>query len=346
MTKARRFPPESSSDSEETLKTDLLDRRLIQALAINGRASFRQLAAVLGASEQTIARRYRRLRESGAVRVVVLPDPTRFPHHWLLRVQVQPAAAVAFSKAIARRSDVAWVELIAGGTEVTFMTRARTIRERDYLLLERLPAARQVVPVRALAILHRFRGGPEGDWRDLEDPLDERQVAALAPRRSSQVRPAVPGPEDATLLEALARDGRAGFAALAAESGDTEARIGRRVEALLAGGEVVVDVEVAAGLLGHRTGAWLWLTVAPSALQRVGDELAAHPEVPFAAAVSGSANLCVGISTADTGTLYRYLTDVLGKIEEVQSVEVTPILRSFKQAGTLVEGLRLPAAAS
>jgi hypothetical protein len=35
----------------------------------------------------------------------------------------------------------------------------------------------------------------------------------------------------------------------------------------------------------------LWLAVAPDRLVAAGEALAAHPEVPFAAAVTGSANL-------------------------------------------------------
>jgi DNA-binding transcriptional regulator YhcF (GntR family) len=41
---------------------DDLDRALIHALHIDGRAPFHRMAAALGVSPQTVARRYRRLR--------------------------------------------------------------------------------------------------------------------------------------------------------------------------------------------------------------------------------------------------------------------------------------------
>jgi DNA-binding Lrp family transcriptional regulator len=332
-----------SVQAAETLTMDRLDRQLVQALAIDGRASFRRLAEVLGASEQTVARRYRRLREAGAVRVLVLPDPRRFDQNWLVRVQVRPPTAVAFAEAVARREDVAWVGITAGGAEVTFAARARTEHERDALLLERLPRSRQVLGVSAAAVLHAFTGGPETEWRGLDDPLDETQVAALAKGRSRGDGGPDPSPQDAPLLAALARDGRASYAALAAETGDTEARIARRVEALLAGGALIVDVDVANALLGYSTSAWLWLTVAPGALEEVGRTLVTHPEVPFAAAVSGPANLVASVITRDTAALYAYLTGRIGAIDAVRSIELVPILRRFKQAGTFLEGPRLPA---
>ena len=41
---------------------DDLDRRLLHALHLDGRVSFRTLAAVLGVSDQTVSRRYSALR--------------------------------------------------------------------------------------------------------------------------------------------------------------------------------------------------------------------------------------------------------------------------------------------
>ena len=56
----------------DTLTIDDLDRQLAQCLGVDGRASFSQLAVVLGVSDQTVARRYRRLRSAGVMRVVGL----------------------------------------------------------------------------------------------------------------------------------------------------------------------------------------------------------------------------------------------------------------------------------
>ena len=70
------------SDMTEMVRTtvplfplDAVDRRLLHALGVDGRASFRLIASVIGVSEQTAARRYRRLRDAGVVRVLMLPAP-------------------------------------------------------------------------------------------------------------------------------------------------------------------------------------------------------------------------------------------------------------------------------
>ncbi|MCW2508709.1 MAG: Transcriptional regulator, AsnC family, partial [Modestobacter sp.] len=49
---------------------DAIDRRIVHAMQTDGRAPFSRLATVLGVSEQTVARRWRRLRADGVVRVL------------------------------------------------------------------------------------------------------------------------------------------------------------------------------------------------------------------------------------------------------------------------------------
>ena len=60
--------------SVKTSQLDEVDRQLVHALMLAPRASFRQLAGVLGVSDQTVARRYRRLAETAGLRVYGLID--------------------------------------------------------------------------------------------------------------------------------------------------------------------------------------------------------------------------------------------------------------------------------
>lgn len=332
-------------DTAETITLDRLDRQLFHALSVDGRTPFRRIAAVLGSSEQTIARRYRRLREAGVLRVVVLPDPRRFAHNWWLRIQMRPAATLPFAEALARRPDVSWVTLTSGGTEIICAVRARTSEQRDALLLERLPRSSHVLGLSASAVLHVFADGPESEWRGLADPLTAAQTAQLDRDRGARRQPVEgpdPTPEDEPLLALLARDGRASHAALAAATGWSEVRVGRRVNELLDGGALIVDIELARQPLGFATSAMLSLTVDPGALDHVGRTLSRHPEVPFAGAVTGRANLLVSVICRDNADLYRYLTERLGAIEGIRDVEVSLELRRLKQAGTPMVGDRLP----
>jgi DNA-binding Lrp family transcriptional regulator len=93
--------------------------------------------------------------------------------------------------------------------------------------------------------------------------------------------------------------------------------------------------------VGYPTSAYLWLSVAPGQLQATGAALAEHDEVPFAAAISGPANLVASVACRSLEHLYDYVTTKLGALRGVQSVEVSPVLRRIKQAGALMDGDRL-----
>jgi len=80
----------------------------------------------------------------------------------------------------------------------------------------------------------------------------------------------------------------------------------------------------------------------PPHLDAVGREVAEHEETAFVAAISGTANLCVSLVCRDGDDLYGYVTAKLGAIEGIGHVEISPVLRRVKQAGTIMDGIRLP----
>ncbi|MDO8188899.1 Lrp/AsnC family transcriptional regulator [Conexibacter sp. JD483] len=326
---------------------DALDRRIIHALIRDGRQPFRRVATALGCSEQTVARRYRRLREAGVVRVIVIRDPRRALENGFLRIRTKPGAARAIATALARRDDVSWLTLEAGGAELTCSLRADDPRDRDALVIERLPQVGHVTDVTFASLLHIFAASG-GRRPPFGDTLDAAEEAALGPARA---RPGgfagIAGetllePGDEPLLRLLARDGRSSYAALAAATGRSEAAVGRRVELLLERGALFVSTEVAKAPLGLRTLATLWLTVAPADLVAVGEELARHVEVEFVGAISGAANLVVSLACRDNAGLYRYLTGPLAAVTGVDRCEVVVAGARLKQAGTVMDGDRLP----
>ncbi|MFF7093919.1 Lrp/AsnC family transcriptional regulator [Streptomyces rubradiris] len=311
---------------------DLLDLRLLSALEVDGRAPFSRIAAVLGVSDRTVARRYRRLCAEGGLRVVVLRDAARLGEdQWMLRLRCAPDSAAVIADALARRPDTYWIGLCSGGTEIACITRPRSPGDHDDLLLGKLPRTPSVVEIRAQQLLHRFYGGPVG-WLPRFRALDADQIAALRP---DPPEPA-PGPlrlepGDAPLLAVLERDGRAGYPELQRATGRSESALRRRVSALIASGAVYVDAEYDTAVLGFPKTAMLWITTSPGALDSVGRTLAGHDEVAFASATAGPSQLVVTVVVRDTAALYAYISGPLGRLEGVRHVEVTPILRGVKQ---------------
>ena len=121
----------------------------------------------------------------------------------------------------------------------------------------------------------------------------------------------------------------------------SEGRAARRLAALLGGGLLYLDVDLSAPLLGFTAQATLWLTVSPANLDQAGRALRGHPQVAFAAAVSGPSNLIASVTCRDLDELYRFATTGVGAIAGVQAMEISPVVRHVKQAGAIRSGNRL-----
>ena len=328
---------------------DSLDRQLVHALHIDGRAPFSRIAEVLGVSDQTVARRYSKLRQAGTLRVLGRLNARRLGHvEWVIRLQCAPGSSGAIAQALARREDTHWVRLASGGTEVVCNVRADSEANRDALLLDRLPATRPVTAISAYCVIHTYFGGPTG-WRGAASALSEEQAARLAapdgaappdgPAADSapaeRRAPVEPEEADRVLLAELARDGRAGYAALAAATGWHEATVRRRIAALRAGGGLYFDIDIDDRALGYASPALLWITVDPTRLATAGRALAEHPEVSFAAATTGPTNLLASVLCPDVYALYDYLADRIGLLPGIRAVETAPIIRTVKRAGAV-----------
>jgi DNA-binding Lrp family transcriptional regulator len=109
----------------------------------------------------------------------------------------------------------------------------------------------------------------------------------------------------------------------------------RRIEELRRSGLLHFEADLDSRLLGANLQATLWLTVEPVQVDAAGRALAEHPEVPFAAATTGPANVVVTALFRDSRHLYEYLTGPLAALPGVRSVETAPIIRTLKRTGSV-----------
>ncbi|MCE7005812.1 AsnC family transcriptional regulator [Kibdelosporangium philippinense] len=318
------------------MELDETDMALVHALNIDGRAPFSKIAEVLGLSDQTVARRYRRLRASSAVRVVGQTSPWRVGHvRWYIRIKCAPATALPVASALARRSDTYWVRMFSGGTEIGCVAQSHTAEHTDALLLQQLPKTPRVNEVTAHSLLHVFFGGP-AEHLGLLDILTRDQVEQLRPRIHPTDEVFTLDDADHRMLAVLEQDGRAGFMELAKATGWSESTVRRRLDHLRAAGALFYDVDMDIQLLGFTCEAMMWMSVPPAEIADVGTALAAHPEVAFVAATTGTANLIASVICRDVPAFYRYLTTKVAALKAVNHIETAPVIRTVKRGATLV----------
>ncbi len=312
-------------------EVDELDLKLIQALQLDGRAPASRIAVVLGVSDQTVARRIRKLRMTANLRVVGVVDETRLGGSgWIVRLCCAPGVADQVAAALARRQDTSYVALVSGGAEVICLMKPRDRRERDELLLDRLRRTPRVTSVSASCLLHHYFDGSRGTVSKIAVLTPEQKGALRPPAVRSATDYPVLDAADETLLAALSQDGRATLAELRSVSDLSEDQVRRRLEHLRRNGVLYFDVQFDLAPFGREVTALLWLTVAPSALGQVGKALAEHGQVTCAAAVSGRANIFACAYFRKVNEFYDYLSEQIGVLEGVHQVETDVELRRVK----------------
>jgi len=310
----------------DSVVLDDVDRGLLHALQLDGRVPFARVADVLGVSETTVARRYKRLRSVAGLRVVGAVNGVLFGRSaWTLRLRCTPDVALPLARALAKRPDVSWVHVMSGGAEIS--CHAQLPPGDETLLLEKLPRSGRVLGVSAHSVLSAFT--LPSDWSGMRW-LDDDQVARLRPTESRTARIEVDG-SDQVLLELLAGDGRMPCSELAGRANLAESTVRRRLDVLRHNGVVSFQVDIPAAVLGFDTQARLWMTVPPHAMTEVGRRLAEHEETSFVAATTGPTNLVAVVACRDSGEFYRYLTERVGALREITSLETAVLMRTVKQ---------------
>jgi len=322
----------------ESISLDLLDRRIIHALYLDPRAPFSRLAEVLGSSEATVSRRYRRLFDDRILRVVGQLDSQRFGQYdWAVRIRCAPGSAPTVATKLAQHPDTSWVQLTSGGTEIFSLIHSRDGEQRTPLLLSQLSVGRQVVDYEAYCLLHLFATGLSAPpWPSDLSPGEIAQLHSSARDRPSIDRPkARVQDSDWPLVQALADDGRASYRQLAARTHWHESTVRRRVEELIAAGVLFFDLDLASDAFGIRSQALLWMSVAPRNLRDIGQALASRPEFPFVAATTGSTNLVAALVCPDDRSLYEYLTGEMTALDALTHVETAPVMQFVKMHATI-----------
>jgi DNA-binding Lrp family transcriptional regulator len=308
---------------------DDLDRLIVQALHVDGRAPWSRIAAVLGVSDQTVARRYARMRAAGACKVMGLVDSYgggEVP--WLVRLRCSPNASTPLAEALARRDDTAWIRLTSGGTEIVCQAKTRA---GNSALLQQLPRTPRVEQISAHCLLYRYIGGATSPISKLGG-LSAGQVDALGPVTAESGSAGI-ADRDTPLLAALARDGRAELRQIAAEAGMPVRTVSARINELRSSGALYFDIDYDPRLFPmFAAQTLLWLSVKPAALHTAGRMLSEDPQIAFAAAITGPTNLHATVSCPDMPATYRYLTERVASLPGIHSIETAPIMRQIKRA--------------
>ena len=307
---------------------DPLSTRIIGALQVDGRASWRRIAEVLGEPVRTVARRGAALLEDRTVQVVGLANTA--PTH-IVRVRCRPAAIGSVAEALSARNDTAFVYAVGQAPELV----AEVMTSYDdvaALVLDELPLLDGVEEVRLGSALAYYRTVAE--WSP--GLLTAAETAALDAGHApwAPVHPTDLELDDAdrALVDALVKDGRIPLQDVATLLSWSDATARRRIEQLLVRGVLRIRAVVEPAVVGLPVETLVWIRVNPARVDELGRALSESPWVRYCAFLAGDEQLLVDITTPDIGALRTVLTDEAW-IGGADRVVATPLLRAYKRGG-------------
>ena len=163
-------------------------------------------------------------------------------------------------------------------------------------------------------------------------PDAEATVGAVGQNGTPSAGALLDGPNRA-IIEALQRDGRQPYGAIAEAVGLSEAAVRRRVQRLRETGIMQIVAVTDPLQLGFTRQAMVGLTVEGD-VRRVADKLIAMPEVDYVVMCAGSFDLLAEIVCEDDEALLHVLNDSVRSIPGVRSTETFLYLKLAKQTYT------------
>lgn len=327
-------------DMQPTSTVPTLDRAIIAALQLNGRASWQEIARHVGAEPRTVMRRGARLEESGLLRVIGVVDVLRcgLGVPVLVRYRCRPGTAPVVAAALAARPQMRFVACAAGSTDVIAEMVVPDYPRLDEVMAADLASLPQVVETESLPVMHTFTSAH--DW----DPgvLDEEAVRQLRPAAGTppfegrfwERAPESLDEVDLRIVEVLGESGRLPYKDIAQRAGCGERTAARRVESLVERGCLRFRTLAEPEVLGYHLEFMLWLSVDPGQLDRAGNVLTGQPSTKYLSATTGRYNLAGQIVLGHYGELYTYTTDVVGSLPGLHGADITLQTRTLKRAWT------------
>jgi DNA-binding Lrp family transcriptional regulator len=160
-----------------SIQLDVLDRRIVAALQVNARATWRQIAAAVGSTESTVKRRAGRLIEAGAMRITAFTDTLGPGFPVLVQFTCRFNSPAEVARRLAERDDVRFVALVTGPFDVVAEMIVPSSRHLAEIILRELPTIPGITGTTTETVLRTFKRSYDwscdvlGDgWTHLKPP--------------------------------------------------------------------------------------------------------------------------------------------------------------------------------
>lgn len=269
---------------------DRIDRRLLHALQIEPRATWSELAPVVGVDAATLGRRWERLRANGVAWVT--GHSTRGMVA-LVEIECAPASLEAAADALSRDAHMYVLDDTSGARDLLATIRGDnlgSLAEHIATTMARIPGIRAA---RTHLVTDVLIDG--GSWR-LRELTEEESERVPRPRPPRARAPRSVGAEvRAAILQEVWLDGRVSVSAIAQRHELSAQRIADGLAVLRETGELVFRADIAREVSAWPIYAWYFVEAPARTIEAARQAIAAVPEIRLAVTASSRYNLILAV---------------------------------------------------
>jgi DNA-binding Lrp family transcriptional regulator len=314
-----------------TSRMEPIDARIVAAVQADPRASYAQLATTVGVSESTVMRRLQRLRSSGEFIVTGTIDAQRcgLGQPVLVQLRTEPGSTVRVAQTVAARTDVRFLAIVTGRTNIVCQLMVRDRHHLATTLLHELSRIDGITSISTAAVLRTYKTRDE--WSQVllpgppptAEPQSKPGAGLKAPKMDHL---------DMALINALGEDGRRSYVDLANELGLSESAVARRLSLLLAGKRLSLVALVNPLALGFEVEVFLGLRVDLGAAETVATMLSRRSEIRYVSVTAGYSDIACEAVLRDNDALHEFMTTTLGNIRGIRDVAIDLELQTLKRS--------------
>ncbi|MGW8484560.1 Lrp/AsnC family transcriptional regulator [Microbacterium sp. NPDC055903] len=315
----------------QTKQLDPVDRRLLHALQIEPRATWSELAPVVGVDAATLGRRWERLSRDGTAWA------TAYRKHGqgaLVEIECAPAQLQSTAAALSRDDRLLVLDDTSGGRDLLATLFVPDLASVSHYVVDGLSAIPGVQRVRTHVINDVLTDG--GNWRLRElDAADAARVPRPRPPRPRAAR-TVPAEIRAAIEGELWRDARMPIKEIARKHDIAPQRVSDGIATLRADGELLFRTDVARAYSGWPVYAWYFVEAPARTIEAARTAIANVPEVRLAVSSSSRYNLILAVWLRNLPDVNRFEIALENALPGARIADRSVVLRIRKHMNQLI----------
>lgn len=306
------------------------DLTLIDALAADPRATWKEIGRAVDSDATTCARRWKRLEETRLAWLVAQPFSATGVSSSFIDLSCQPGHAATVGEQLSVLPSVTSAEMVLGDYDLHLTVLQSAAPSTVEVLDRELAAIPGVRRQRKQLILRTFKDGSR--WR--VGALEKAAYRRIDYDRTT--RPIVsryrPHALDRRIIALLLHDVRTPVRTMAERLDGNPTLIKRRIDILRQCGQIALRVDCARPYLPLSQSITLWASVPAPQLSDVGTMLAAEPQTRIVAETLGTeANLVFSLLVNQPAEASAVESHLLSQFPQVRVVDRAVGIRYFKR---------------